>query len=89
LAFPPAATAEKRATALDVHDAIHDFVVDAVAAHGNDQRSPGCCCSGGKLVCVACVTRGLQGNRHVRQPATKIIPYALGKSTGIRGFAGL
>jgi len=31
---------------------------------------------------MACETRGLQGNRKVRQPATKIIPYALGQRTG-------
>jgi hypothetical protein len=36
-----------RATPLGVDDAVHDLVVDAVAAHGNDQRSPGCCRSTG------------------------------------------
>jgi hypothetical protein len=68
-----------RATAFDVHDAVDDLVVDAVAARGNDQRSPDCCRIMGELACVAWVTSRLQGDRHVRQLATKIIPHALGQ----------
>jgi hypothetical protein len=65
-----------RATAIDVHDAVDDLVVDAIAADRNDQRSPGTRRSMSQLACVTWVASRLEGDGHVRQLATKIISHA-------------
>jgi predicted Rossmann fold nucleotide-binding protein DprA/Smf involved in DNA uptake len=65
-----------RATAVDVHDAVDDLVVDAIAADRNDQRSPGACRSMSQLACVTWVASRLEGDGYVRQLATKIISHA-------------
>jgi hypothetical protein len=53
---------------------VHHFAIDL------DQGPPGCCRSRRELTRVARVPSRLDSDRHVRQPAMKIILHALGQS---------
>ena len=69
----------QRFSAGRVEDAVHDLVVNAVAADRHDQRPTRRCGVAGQLTGMPGVLSRLQRDRHLGQPMTKLPPHRLGQ----------